>query len=275
MIIAFDETSSKLLPCNDWTMDEEGAKQVAIVGLEDKRAITLGLAFSGPPCTLLKSQHIYAGKTNMCHPDIDWPDTCDVTHSESHWSTETTVLRLIDNSFHPHMEECRRVLNLTPTQYGLTLWDVFKSHTTQRVLDLLEARFIKVLFTPAGTTSLYAPNDHPEFNHNVKKMNEDKCTKWYAEQVTRCLDAGIDLDVDFTTTVMKPIHAQWTIESLNYLSRQTTWMENAWKGTGIWPIFDATFVPNPELSLMYVPHQNCNNRRSCQPRPPIRLRIRL
>ena len=268
MIVAFDETASKLFPCNDWTMAEEGSKQVAIVGLEDKRAMTLGIAFSGPPCELLKTQHIYAGKTNQCHPDIDWPESSDVTHSDSHWSTETTSLRVVDNVFHPHMEKCRRALQLPDTQYGLALWDVFKSHTTQRVLDLLEARFIKVLFTPAGTTSLYAPNDHPEINHNIKKLQEDKCTKWYAEQVTRCLEENIELDVDFTTTAMKPIHARWTIETLAHVARQTQWRENAWKGTGIWPILTGTFVPNPELSLMYRPPPVATSEEAANPVPP-------
>jgi len=30
-------------------------------------------------------------------------------------------------------------------------------------------------------------------------------------------------------------------------------MENAWRGTGLLPILDGTFQPNPALSTMYVP----------------------
>ena len=61
------------------------------------------------------------------------------------------------------MREQRTVLNCPPTQRGLLSWDVFKSHTTQRVLDLLEARRIKVVFVPANCTSISSANDHPEF----------------------------------------------------------------------------------------------------------------
>ena len=37
MFITFDETSSALVPSDDWTLEEEGSAQVAIAGLEDKR----------------------------------------------------------------------------------------------------------------------------------------------------------------------------------------------------------------------------------------------
>ena len=86
-------------------MEQKGASQVPIVGKEDKRCMTVGTGFSGPPFNMLKPQFIYEGKTNLCHPDVDWPDTVDVTHSESHWATETTVCRVIDNSFDPYLQE--------------------------------------------------------------------------------------------------------------------------------------------------------------------------
>ena len=253
MIIVYDEHSSSLFPVSEWTMEEEGARQVPLIGKEDKRCMTVGTAFSGPPFNMLKSQFIYEGKTNQCHPDVDWPPTVDVTHSESHWSTESTICRIIDNSFHEYLQEQRAALMLRDDQFGLLLWDVFRSHTTRRVLDLLEARYIKVCFTPAGCTGLYAPPDHPEWHNNVKGSNKDKCSTWYAGEVTKCVEQNIPLKVDLTTTVLKPMHARWTLETLAYAATQKTWMENAWKGTGLLAILDGTFIPNPQLSTMYVP----------------------
>ena len=47
MVVTFDETASKIIPTDDWTLEEHGAVQVPIIGSDDKRAITLGLSFSG------------------------------------------------------------------------------------------------------------------------------------------------------------------------------------------------------------------------------------
>ena len=202
---------------------------------------------------MLKSQFIYEGKTNQCHPDIEWPETTDVTHSDMHWATENTVCRVIDNVFDPYMVEQRSALQLPDTQHGLVLWDVFRSHLTRRVLELLEARFIKACYTPANCTGLYAPPDHPEWHNNVKGLNTVKCNTWYAREVTRCLEENLPVEVNFTATVLKPLHAQWTLESLAFAATQKQWMENAWRGTGLLSILDGTFVPNPSLSSMYVP----------------------
>lgn len=68
---------------SEWTMEERGAKQVKLVGRGDKRQITALLAstLSG---VLLPLQLIYAGKTEQCHPKVQFPDLWDITHSESH-----------------------------------------------------------------------------------------------------------------------------------------------------------------------------------------------
>ena len=42
LFVTFDETSSALVPADDWTLEEQGSAQVAIAGLEDKRNTTLG-----------------------------------------------------------------------------------------------------------------------------------------------------------------------------------------------------------------------------------------
>ena len=46
---------------------------------------------------------------------------------------------------------------------------------------------------------------------------------------------------------MKPLHAKWTAESLEYAATQDQWMENAFRGVGIWDILQGTFIPDPLL----------------------------
>jgi hypothetical protein len=66
LVVNSDETGASYVPVSDWTMDEEGAKQVPLLGLDDKRQMTVFLAISGQG-ELLPTQMIYAGKTNECH----------------------------------------------------------------------------------------------------------------------------------------------------------------------------------------------------------------
>jgi len=140
-------------------------------------------------------------------------------------------------------------LHLPPTQYGLLSWDVFKAHCTQAVLDLLEARYIKVVYVPGNCTSLASANDHPEFNKNVKDLNTNKFTRFYADKVAQSLaDGEDDLFIQFPAAEMKPLHAKWTADSLEYVGTQQHWMESALRGVGIWSIFDGTFVPDPLLA---------------------------
>ena len=182
MFVTMDETSSALVPADDWTLEEDGVTQVTIAGLDDKRNVTLVRSFSGSKL-LLDSQIIYEGKTDACHAQFEFPKHLLPTHSESRWSTEQTIIEWIETILIPYMQLQRKILRLPETQYGLVSWDVFKAHTTQRVLDLLEACRIKPVYVPANCTGLCSPNDHPDFNKNAKDLNKNKFTGFYAGKV--------------------------------------------------------------------------------------------
>ena len=92
MIVNVDETGVNIVPVGNWTMEQEGSKQVKITGLDDKRQITVTLA-----CTasgkLLDPQVIYEGKTPGCHPKFKFPEGWAITHSENHWANAETTKR--------------------------------------------------------------------------------------------------------------------------------------------------------------------------------------
>ena len=46
LILNFDQTATRLVPTSEWTMDPQGTIQISIVGLEDKREITVLLCCS-------------------------------------------------------------------------------------------------------------------------------------------------------------------------------------------------------------------------------------
>ena len=61
LVIKRDQTGTKFVPTSQWTLAEQGAKQVDVTGLDHKREMTTLLActLSG---SLLPPQFIYAGK---------------------------------------------------------------------------------------------------------------------------------------------------------------------------------------------------------------------
>ena len=72
MVLNFDQTGTKMVPVSDWTLEVQGSKQIDMIGLEDKREITVlpAISLTGE---LPSPQVIYAGKTPRCHPHVNIP----------------------------------------------------------------------------------------------------------------------------------------------------------------------------------------------------------
>ena len=68
LILNWDQTGMKMVPCSMWTMEQQGAKRVEVIGVNDKRQITA--VFCGSLVgDLLPVQVIYKRKT-PCSPSI-------------------------------------------------------------------------------------------------------------------------------------------------------------------------------------------------------------
>ena len=172
MIVNFDQTGSKFVPCSEWSMVQQGSKQVKVTGLNDKREMTALLAVS-LASELLPPQLIYAGTTSRCHATVTYRDDWNITHSKNHWSNETTMLEFIEMVLVPFMVQQREKLQLPPNQAGLAIFDVFAAHRTDAVLKKLEECNIKQVFIPGGCTGELQPLDAAVngcFKMEMKKM---------------------------------------------------------------------------------------------------------
>ena len=107
LIINWNQTGSKLVPVSEWTMEREGTKQVAIIGQEDKREVTVLMSVTASGI-LLPFQVIYRGKTIGCHAKVTFPNDWNITQSDSHWSTESTMLEFIDKVIVPYVAHDKR-----------------------------------------------------------------------------------------------------------------------------------------------------------------------
>ena len=133
LILNLDQTGTKLVPTSEWTMAVEGSKQVSVVGLEDKREITVFLccSLSGD---LLPLQVIYTGKTSQCHPNILFPDGWHIWHSINHWSNQQTMLEYVDSILVPYLTKTRVQQDLSEEQVALLICDVFAAHRCESFL---------------------------------------------------------------------------------------------------------------------------------------------
>ena len=97
LIFNWDQTGLNYVPVSNRTVEKEGAKRVEIKGLDDKRQITavFGGTLTGE---FLPMQLVYQGRTTQCHPNSKFPDDWHITHSDNHWSNETTMINYIAKS---------------------------------------------------------------------------------------------------------------------------------------------------------------------------------
>ena len=234
MVVNFDQTGCKMIPVSDWTLEVEGTKQVDMIGRDDKREITLLLAISLAG-KLLPPQIIYAGKTSRCHPSVNVPDRWNITHSTSHWSTEATMIEYCDHVLAPYMVEQRQSLDLGVDAPGLCIFDVFAAHRCEAFLQKLNSCYIKYVFVPAGCTGLLQPLDI-SVNDPFKSHMKELFSLWYALQVKSSLDRNPEVQavkVDLKTSTIKPIHFQWLIQNIAWLSKQDEALIRGWKEAGI------------------------------------------
>lgn len=173
----------------------------------------------------------------MCHPAFGFPSDWDVWHSSSHWSTEETMLRYVDKIIIPYFEQCRKDFNLPPKQKGLVIFDVFKSHRCESVMNKLRENDICFIYVPASCTSELQPLDSDGgINAAFKRLMKEQFSNWYGEQVAKELEeTGLvgARKVDLTLTTMKPLHARWIFSTFEKMKSDLGVKMNGWVKTGI------------------------------------------
>ncbi|KAJ8304618.1 LOW QUALITY PROTEIN: hypothetical protein KUTeg_018201, partial [Tegillarca granosa] len=192
----------------DYTLEQEGSKQVQIIGFEDKRQITvlLGVTMSG---NFIPPQIIYAGETDMCHPKSKFPDLWNVTHTAYHWSNSESMLQYLYKVLIPYIESIREDLPLDKAdQPALCIFDVFRAHQVEEFKEnYTNITSVCVMF-PQTVPVNYSPSISRAMM-NLKHMLKNAFIHWYAEQIQAGLKSGKCVDninVDLKLSTLKPLH---------------------------------------------------------------------
>ena len=234
LVINWDQTAIHFVPVSSWMMSREGEKSIPIAGLDDKREITVVLA-----ATLngeyLPPQILYQGKTERCHPAIDFPPEWDVWHTENHWSNEATMMRYAHKILLPFIKKKKESMGLEEDHLCLTIFDVFRGQQTPAFRELLEKNNIDHVNVPANCTDKLQPLDL-SVNKPLKDEMKKRFQAWYAEEVEKQLVSGTDIKdvkVDTRTSILKPKSANWLIGALESLSKKPEIVLNGFRKAGI------------------------------------------
>ena len=190
-VIAGDETSALLFAMgNGKGRCEQGAKDNARVGADEKRAITVMISVSAGG-EMLCLQFIWQGQTVACTPwkhIKDDPALSKHLHSfsKSHWSTPVTIYELVEKVYAPYLVKKNLANGRDKHAVCLLIWDVYYAHRDEGMRSQMRMNFgwISVDFILARGTSKYQPGDQPEINNTFKQTSKQEGDVWLAEKLT-------------------------------------------------------------------------------------------
>ncbi|KAF8800178.1 hypothetical protein BYT27DRAFT_7038673, partial [Phlegmacium glaucopus] len=159
-----DQTQVVYAPGDKMTYAPIGAKQVALVGGEEKRAFTVMVSVANDG-TLLPFQAIYEGKTHVSCPSKSAPHYDDMisagmllefSGTQTYWSNMTTMKSFVNNILAPYFDAKRVALHLPPTQKALWQIDVWSVHRSKEFRGWMSANHNNIIldFVPGGCTGL-------------------------------------------------------------------------------------------------------------------------
>ena len=149
------------------TWAKTGAKQVSVVGVNEKCAFTLLISITVDG-TLLPFQAIYIG---LMKHSCSWPDALHVADLEkagfclkfletkTYWSNHETMHAFVDHILAPYFDHVKVQMNLSLTQKSLRQIDVWSVYWLQEFQAWMTAMHPTIIlnYVPGGCTGVLQP----------------------------------------------------------------------------------------------------------------------
>jgi hypothetical protein len=113
------------------------------------------------------------------------------------------------------------------------------------VKEALDKDNILAVFVPAGCTGELQPMDlsvNAEFKATMKTHFND----WYAGRVAEGLRDGgsvSDVKIDLKLSTLKPLHANWIVQTIDSLKHRRDVMQTGWRLSGLLAAIDDIDAP--------------------------------
>jgi hypothetical protein len=228
-----DQTGVHLVSASSWTYEMVGSSEVAVVGTEDKRQITVCVAASLRG-DLLPLQCIFQGKTARSLPAATPASIAarvDITHSENHWSTQQTMQRWITHVLLPHAERMITLYELDANAHMVSLLDAWAVHKSAEFRGWLQREHphIHLVYVPANCTSKLQLADvalQRPFKNAIKQSFNAWAAAKIAQQIRR--DEIIGITAQLGMAALKPLVLQWCIDSWSGLRERKQLILDGW-----------------------------------------------
>ena len=219
LIVNSDQTQVLYAPGNRLTWAETGAKQVSLIGGDEKRAFTVmvSVAASGYPLPL---QAIYAGKTALSRPSV----TADCykeaegagfkfvsSGNDNYWSSQKTMQEFVTDILAPYFMGKKRGLGLPSHQKSLWIidvWSVHRSHTFRTWMQKNHPS-IQMDYVPGGCTSVAQPCDVGilrTFKLSIKRSYHEDMVMKIGKQID---DGHTSFIIDTHLASLRDASVQW------------------------------------------------------------------
>ncbi|KAF4615755.1 hypothetical protein D9613_012424 [Agrocybe pediades] len=164
-----DQTQVVYAPGNRMTWTSAGSNQVAIVGMEEKRAFTLMVSVAANG-TLLPFQAIYVGLTKASLPSaasvhyeecINAGFLFEASGTKTYWSNQSTMKSFVNRILAPYFERKKQELGLPASQKSLWQIDVWSVHRSEEFRGWMRKTHPNIVldFVPGGCTGVHQPCD--------------------------------------------------------------------------------------------------------------------
>ena len=129
------------------------------------------------------------------------------------------MLEYINKVLVPYFTQISQKLELAMYHPALALFNVFKAHRCDIVLEKLRQNHIHQVCIPAGCTGELQPLD-VSVNEKFKASMKVHFACWYSTEVKQSLDQGLEvtnIQIDLQASVLKPLHGNWLIMDISSL----------------------------------------------------------
>ena len=225
-----DQTQSVYQQGTKTTWNESGAKQVATVGQEEKRAFTLVPSISASG-VLLPMQAIYHGKTEGSCPNskaVSWEEAKRLkclfqpSKTATYWSTQATMEDLVNKIIAPYFNDTKKKLGYGDSQYSVWKIDCWSVHKSKEFRTWMKKKHptIIVLFVPGGCTGVWQPLD-VGIQRVLKLSMKRAAHRDVVAEVQQQLATGVEvIKVDVTVGCLRNRSVGWIVNAIREIDNK-------------------------------------------------------
>lgn len=214
-----DQTQAIYAPGDKMTWAETGSKQVAVIGTEEKRAITILVSVASDG-TVPPMQAIYSGKTDRSRPSKNAPKFKDLADAgfllqesgtATYWSNIQTMKDFANRILAPYFNKKKAELKLPPSQKSLWTIDVWSVHRSKEFRGWMKKTHPTIIldFVPGGCTSVAQPCDvgiQRPFKLSLKRSYHEDIV---ADVVDQLKAGGEVVSIDTRLAVIRDRSVRW------------------------------------------------------------------